>query len=143
MSRRIGQSRREKLKNDEQGFMDAEATENALTVFTPDDELNAPDVLVYTPINRVEDRLMLCQNIFVIFAATLFLAGQFIKALEEYHTLTNGIAYILGAGAYIMEVLILTDCLKRKHHPRELFMPYIFGVLYVILGISYFVKAFG
>lgn len=103
----------------------------------------ADNVLIYGAESTSERYMLVFQNICVALAALLFLAGQFIKALDEYHTLTNGIAYILGSGAYAMELLVLTNSFKRKHHPRELFMPYVFGVLYIILGISYFVRAIG
>ena len=95
----------------------------------------------YVAENKEESRLITVQNIFVAFAAVLFLATQFVEALEAYHTIMHGIAYILGAGAYIMELLILTDHFKRRPSWREMFMPYVFGAIYLILGASYFIRA--
>lgn len=46
-------------------------------------------------------------------------------------------AYILGALAYGSEILVLTDLFHKRRPLREMFMPYIFGALYVALGFSY------
>ena len=46
-------------------------------------------------------------------------------------------AYILGAGAYGAEVIVLTDGWRKNPGLKEMFMPYMFGVLYVLLGFSY------
>ena len=53
----------------------------------------------------------------------------------------RGVAYIFGAGAYMSEMLILTDNFKHMHPFREMFMPYAFGILYVLMSISYFLEA--
>ncbi len=37
--------------------------------------------------------------------------------------------------------LMLTDNFKHMHPFREMFMPYAFGVLYVLMAISYFLEA--
>ena len=46
-------------------------------------------------------------------------------------------AYFLGAGAYLGEILLLTDCLTQRVPPREMFMAYCFGPIYILLGVSY------
>lgn len=45
--------------------------------------------------------------------------------------------YFLGAGAYLGEILLLTDCLTQRVPPREMFMAYCFGPMYILLGVSY------
>ena len=46
-------------------------------------------------------------------------------------------AYILGAGAYGSEVIVLTYGWRKNPGLKEMLMPYMFGVLYVLLGFSY------
>ena len=46
-----------------------------------------------------------------------------------------------GAGAYVAEILILTDGFRRKVPQKELFMAYCFGPLYILLGLSYLLEA--
>ena len=47
--------------------------------------------------------------------------------------------YLFGAIAYICEIMVLTDCFKVKIPHNELFMPYCFGPLYLIMGVGYLV----
>ena len=55
----------------------------------------------------------------------------------SYTHLTLG--YLFGAIAYICEIMVLTDCFKVKIPHNELFMPYCFGPLYLIMGVGYLV----
>ena len=55
--------------------------------------------------------------------------------------LLRAIAYFCGAGAYVAEILILTDGFRRKVPQKELFMAYCFGPLYILLGLSYLLEA--
>ena len=71
-------------------------------------------------------------------AAALFLASF---ALADIHKLLRAIAYFCGAGAYVAEILILTDGFRRKVPQKELFMAYCFGPLYILLGLSYLLEA--
>jgi len=82
-----------------------------------------------------EHRVLIVQDIFVAIAATLFLISLFIEGHAE-HTL-RGVAYFLGACAYVCEILEVTDFFRIKKGIVPMFMPYVFGVLYVILGFSY------
>lgn len=66
-------------------------------------------------------------------AAALFLASF---ALADIHKLLRAIAYFCGAGAYVAEILILTDGFRRKVPQKELFMAYCFGPLYILLGLE-------
>ena len=65
---------------------------------------------------------------------TLFLLSLF---SDNNHLVFKSVAYIVGALAYFGEILMLTDCFRHKPSGSELFMPYLFGAMYVILGISY------
>ena len=82
---------------------------------------------------QLEHRLMLLRNGMVLVAALLFL----ISLNSAYSELLKGVAYFFGAVAYGSELAILTDCFNRKKSWHEMFMPGIFGVLYVVLGVSY------
>lgn len=51
-----------------------------------------------------------------------------------------GVAYFCGAGAYVFECLLLTDCFKTKVPHKEMFMVYCLGPLYLIMGLGYILK---
>ena len=92
-------------------------------------------------LTRFELLCLRARNIFVAAAAVLFVVTLLpISSLGHYEHTLRGVAYFLGAGAYIAEIVELTDAerIKSKNHRRAMFMPYIFGVLYILLGISYF-----
>ncbi len=74
------------------------------------------------------------RNLLAFLAAALFL----LSLLSDYnHLPIKAIAYIVGALAYFGEILLLTDFFRHKPARSEMFMPYLFGALYVVLGISY------
>lgn len=78
------------------------------------------------------------RNIFAMVAATVFMLSILpIHALEHYRHLFKFVAYILGAGAYGAEIIVMTDGLRKNPGIHEMLMPYIFGVLYIMLGFSY------
>ena len=90
--------------------------------------------------NRHKDSefwLLLIRNILVFVAAVLFIAGMF---QISHRFLLKAIAYIMGAGAYLCEILILTDIFSRKIPFRDKFMAYCFGGLYILMAISYFLE---
>ena len=89
-----------------------------------------------------EQRLLLARNICVAVAAALFLAAMVPHAFSHHMKyIARGVAYIFGSGAYLSEMLIITDNFHHVHPFREMFMPYAFGVLYVMMSISYFLEA--
>lgn len=98
------------------------------------------DTMIFEAENAAEKRMLNIQNISTFAAVILFLSARFISALADFKILLTAIAYTLGAIAYLMESMILTDCFTRHHHAKELFMPYALGTLYLILGISYFLQ---
>lgn len=77
------------------------------------------------------------RNIFVIAALVLFIASLF---AGEYTGIVRGTGYFLGAGAYIAELFMLTDCFTRDMPHSELFMVYCFGPLYILMGIIYLIE---
>ena len=83
---------------------------------------------------RLEHAFLYLRNLAAGAAAILFLAS----ILHAAHaSMLKAIAYFLGALAYFGEILILTDCFRRRVPHRELFMAYCFGPLYILLGVSY------
>ena len=87
----------------------------------------------------VQEKWLLIRNGFVFVAAVLFLVSltHFASARHIDYTM-KAVAYMFGACAYGSEFVMLTDGFKKKESAKELFMPAVFGVLYIILGISYF-----
>lgn len=83
---------------------------------------------------KLEVTLLSIRNIAVLAAVVLFVISIVIH--EHGHTL-KGIAYFCGAGAYVAELLMLTECFTKKAPHNELFMVYCFGPLYILLGLSY------
>ena len=78
------------------------------------------------------------RNIVAALAAVLFILSILpIHALEHYSHLLKFVAYILGAAAYGAEIIVLTDGLRKNPGIHEMLMPYIFGILYIMLGFSY------
>ena len=75
------------------------------------------------------------RNAFVVLAAALFLLSFFLLSYPALRAL----GYLFGALAYICEILVLTDCFRVRIPHNELFMPYCFGPLYLIMGVGYLV----
>ncbi len=75
------------------------------------------------------------RNVMVVLAVILFLVSL---SATSYSAL-RAVGYILGAIAYVCEIFVLTDCFHVKIPHNELFMPYCFGPLYLIMGIGYLV----
>lgn len=79
-------------------------------------------------------QLFLClRNVFVVPAVALLLLSFL---LHGYPAL-RALGYLFGALAYICEIFVLTDCFKLRLPRNELFMPYCFGPLYLIMGMGY------
>lgn len=86
-----------------------------------------------------DKKLLLLRNILCVISATLFLIAIFSQnANDELHVILRCIAYIFGGLAYVSEILVLTDKFKVNPGIRIMFMPYLFGVLYFLLSLSYF-----
>ncbi len=86
-----------------------------------------------------EHRCLFIRNSLAALAAALFILSILPLPLGHIHHTLQGVAYLIGAGAYIAELVEMSDEEKRasKHHRRRVFMPNLFGLLYIILGISH------
>lgn len=91
------------------------------------------DLIEHSQHKKSERVFLVIRNAFVLVAAVLFILSLFLHHVPAL----KGIAYLFGAGAYVAELLMLTDCFRAKLHHEELFMVYCFGPLYVLMGISY------
>ena len=96
-------------------------------------------------ITPFEHYLLLIRNIAVTIAAVLFLSSELpFPFFEEWHHTFCGAGYLFGAIAYVTELMEESDEQKEHdpHHRRKLFMPNVFGTLYVILAICHFIEGF-
>ena len=78
--------------------------------------------------------LLYIRNLFIGASAILFICSFFMDSV--YHKL-KAVAYFCGAVAYFLELLLLTDCFKKKVHHKEMFMVYCLGPLYILMGLNY------
>ena len=74
------------------------------------------------------------RNVLALVAAVLFMAAIFVG---EKHLLIKAIAYGAGALAYIAELFVITGAFKKHVPLDELFMPLLFGGMYIMLGLNY------
>lgn len=88
-----------------------------------------------------EEVWLIIRDMFVTVAAVLFIISLVpTEFVEHFEGILRGVAYFFGAAAYVSEVFMLTGVFK-KHVPfGEMYMPYVFGVLYVLMGIAYLLK---
>lgn len=98
------------------------------------EELITEEELISHSKHKHSERILLIiRNALVLAAALLFMAALIVGHAPAL----KGIAYFFGAGAYIAELLMLTDCFREKLNHEELFMVYCFGPLYILMGLSY------
>lgn len=95
---------------------------------------DAPEDQTGKSLSELNPRTLFLRNLLAVVAAVLFMLSLL---SDNKHMQLKAIAYIVGAVAYFGEILMLTDCFRHKPSHSELFMPYLFGAMYVILGISY------
>lgn len=89
-------------------------------------------------LSKTQHTFLTVRNIFVVIAGGLFILSMLhIEPIYHYWNILKFVAYILGAGAYGSEIIVLTDGWRKNPGLKEMFMPYMFGVLYVLLGFSY------
>lgn len=86
-----------------------------------------------------EDVVLLLRNLFVSIATLLFVASLLPDSVlgEAGHYL-RGAAYCIGACAYVTEILDLTHNFHKHQSAKVMYMPVVFGALYILLGIRYF-----
>ena len=87
---------------------------------------------------KLDHVFLYVRNVMAGVAALLFLASF---VLPQIHKLLRAIAYFCGAAAYLLEILVMTDCLRKQVPRKELFMAFCFGPLYILLGLSYLLEA--
>ena len=71
-------------------------------------------------LTRFEHLCLRARNIFAAAAAVLFVVTLLpISSLGHYEHTLRGVAYFLGAGAYIAEIVELTDAERIKKSPQS------------------------
>ena len=95
---------------------------------TVDATMPDKDALTHANHPRRDYLMLLVRNVLVGVAVLFFVTSFF---LRDLHNILRAIGYFCGAGAYLFECLLLTDCLKTKVPHEELFMVYF--VIYNIL----------
>lgn len=96
--------------------------------------LSEEDMISHSAHKKLEHAVLLFRNISVALAVVLFIASLIHL---PHSSLLKGIAYFLGAAAYLAEFLLLTDCFSKRVPHQEIFMAYCFGPMYILLGLSY------
>lgn len=101
---------------------------------TVEETLTEEELISHSKHQKLEHLFLTIRNLAVAVAVVLFL-------LSLIHVVHGGIlkavAYFFGAAAYFCEIFLLTDCLTTKVPPKEMFMAYCFGPMYILLGLSY------
>ena len=95
------------------------------------------DVFTYDEVRYVKKTvprrlLLLLRNIAAGVAAALFVISFF-----NVPPAVRAAAYFTGAAAYVAEILIMTRLFRYRPSHDEMFMAYMFGPLYLLLGVSY------
>lgn len=80
---------------------------------------------------------LIAKNVFAGVAAALFIIAVFVS---EQNQLIKAVAYAMGALAYIGELLVMTGAFTKRMPRSELFMPFLFGFVYIMMGVSYTLK---
>ncbi len=104
----------------------------SVEVTTPD-----ADELTKSKHPKIAYILLYVRNLFIGAAAVLFICSFF---MENIYHIPKGIGYFCGAVAYILELLLITDCFKKKVPHKEMFMVYCLGPLYLLMGLNYILK---
>ena len=99
-----------------------------------EDGILEKDLIEESTHKKLDEFLLIIRNMAVLAAVILFIVSLII---HETGHLLKGIAYFCGAGAYVAELFILTECFTKKMPHGEMFMVYCFGPLYILLGLSY------
>ncbi len=102
---------------------------HTVDVTTPD-----ADELTKSTHPKIAYVMLYIRNLLTAAAAVLFICSFFIESI--YHIL-KAVAYFCGAVAYLFELLLLTDCFKKKVPHKEMFMVYCLGPLYLLMGLNY------
>lgn len=77
------------------------------------------------------------RNALAVLAAVCFVLSIFI---DNRQFMLKAVAYGVGALAYLGELMAITHLFKKRVDGREIFMPVVFGVMYILLGVSYAIE---
>jgi hypothetical protein len=77
------------------------------------------------------------RNVFASLTAVCLIVSFF---LHGHHLLIRGIGYCFGAVAYFSELLEITEGFQQKRYLDDLFMAVCFGMLYIMLAVSYILE---
>lgn len=81
--------------------------------------------------------LLNAKNLCVLIAALMMITSILTTSLtDRAGRIIHSGAYFLGAAAYIAEIVLLTDFFREKPSLEHMFMPCIFGLLYIVVGVS-------
>mgnify|MGYP007131796991 FL=1 len=95
-------------------------------------------------VNKEDRNLLILRNIAVTVTAAVFFLAVFTHTLwADINSLLRAVAYLCGFVAYFLEILVLNDKFKIRPPFSIMYMPYLLGILYVVLGISYFLHWIG
>ena len=96
--------------------------------------LSEEEVISHSSHKKAEHLALLLRNLAVGAAVVLFFVSLF---HVPFRYPLKAIAYFLGAAAYCLEIVLLTDCFTTRVPHQEMFMAYCFGPMYILLGLSY------
>ncbi len=95
------------------------------------------DVLTHKEHPKLDYVMLILRNCLVVIAAAFFISSFF---FDHIYNILKAVGYFSGAGAYVFECLLLTNCFKTKVPHKEMFMVYSLGPLYLLMGLSYIFK---
>ena len=99
--------------------------------------LDEEELISHSRHPELERLFLTLRNIAAGLAVFLFLISL-LTNLPVY-TKLKAVGYFFGAAAYLFEMALLTDCFTESIDPKESFMAYCFGPMYVLMGISYLI----
>ena len=95
-------------------------------------------------VDKRDRNLLILRNLAATITAAVFSLAVFTHTLwSDINPLLRSGAYFCGCAAYVLEILILNDRFRIRPPFSIMYMPYLIGALYVLLGVSYFLHWFG
>lgn len=95
-------------------------------------------------VDKRDRNLLILRNLAATVTAAVFFLAVFTHTFwSDINPLLRSIAYFCGCVAYLLEILILNDRFRIRPPLSIMYMPYLLGALYVLLGVSYFLHWFG
>ena len=84
--------------------------------------------------HKINRLIVILRNIAVVTAVFLFLIAFFV---DDGANRLRSAGYFFGAACYVLELVHMTHYFTQSPPLREMFMAYLFGPLYLLMGISY------